>query len=72
MAQHYYKIDVPHATDGYSFMVVAEEEMDELDVIDKCVEQNLFNDSIDADYARIDDLVTQYDIDHFKSCTHKI
>lgn len=70
----YYKIDVM-GKNGYSFMVETDEELpyDE-DAIDLAVEHNLFQDSEDADYAVVDDLVTEQEIEQFKSsgCCHKI
>lgn len=70
----YYKIDVM-GKNGYSFMVETDEELryDE-DAIDLAVEHHLFQDSEDADYAVVDDLVTERDIEEFKSsgCCHKI
>ena len=70
----YYKIDVM-GKNGYSFMVETDEELryDE-DAIDLAVEQHLFQDSEDADYAVVDDLVTEQEIEQFKSsgCCHKI
>lgn len=70
----YYKIDVM-GKNGYSFMVETDEELryDE-DAIDLAVEHHLFQDSEDADYAVVDDLVTEQEIEQFKSsgCCHKI
>lgn len=70
----HYKIDVM-GKHGYSFMVETDEELpyDE-DAIDLALEHNLFQDSEDADYAVVDDLVSERDIEHFKStgCCHKI
>lgn len=70
----YYKIDVM-GKNGYSFMVETDEELryDE-DAIDLAVEHHLFQDSEDADYAVVDDLVTEREIELFKSsgCCHKI
>lgn len=70
----YYKIDVM-GKNGYSFMVETDEELryDE-DAIDLALEHHLFQDSVDADYAVVDDLVTEHDVNHFKSsgCCHKI
>ena len=70
----YYKIDVM-GKNGYSFMVETDEELryDE-DAIDLAVEHHLFQDSEDADYAVVDDLVTERDIEEFKSsgCCHQI
>ena len=70
----YYKIDVM-GKNGYSFMVETDEELRcGEDAIDLALEHNLFQDSEDADYAVVDDLVTEQDIEHFKStgCCHKI
>ena len=70
----YYKIDVM-GKNGYSFMVETDEELryDE-DAIDLAFEHHLFQDSEDADYAVVDDLVTEQEIEQFKSsgCCHKI
>lgn len=70
----YYKIDVM-GKNGYSFMVETDEELryDE-DAIDLAVEHHLFQDSEDADYAEVDSLVTEQEIEIFKSsgCCHKI
>lgn len=69
--KHYYKIDVL-GHNGYSFMVVSNEEVDELDVLYKAYQNGYFNDATDLKYAYIDDLVSEYDIENFKSCTHNI
>ena len=69
--KHYYKIDVS-GRNGYSFMVVSNDELDEYDVIDKALVKGLFDDETDADYAIVDDLVSEYDIENFKDCTHSI
>lgn len=70
----YYKIDVM-GKNGYSFMVETDEELCyNEDAIDLALEHNLFQDSEDADYAVVDDLVSERDIEHFKSTgyCHKI
>ena len=69
--KHYYKIDVPGHY-GYSFMVVSNDELDELDVLHKAYTNGCFNDATDLRYAIVDDLVSEYDIENFKSCTHDI
>lgn len=69
--KHYYKVDVS-GRNGYSFMVVSNDELDEYDVIDKALARGLFDDETDADYALVDDLVSEYDIENFKDCTHEI
>ena len=69
--KHYYKVDVM-GRNGYSFMVVSNDELDEYDVIDKALAKGLFDDKTDADYALVDDLVSENDIEFFKDCTHEI
>lgn len=71
MEKHYYKVDVSGRF-GYSFMVVSKDELTEYEVIEASLKHNLFNDEEDADYATVDDLVTDYDIVAFKNVTHKI
>lgn len=58
---------------GYSFMVETDIE-DDSEVIYAAKKANLFEDAEDADYAFADNLVSQYDIDHFKQSNayHKI
>ena len=69
--KYYYKIDVS-GRNSYSFMVVSNDELDEYDVIDKSLANDLFGCETDADYALVDDLVSEYDIENFKDCTHSI
>ena len=69
--KHYYKIDVP-GDYGYSFMVVTNEELDELDVLHRAFLYDLFSDDDDVHYAIVDDIVSEYDIENFKSCTYDI
>lgn len=69
--KHYYKIDVPGHY-GYSFMVVSNDELDELDVLNKAYLNGCFNDATDAKYAIVDDLVSENDIEFFKDCTYQI
>ena len=63
----YYKIDVP-GKHGYSFMVFSTDELDEGEVIDMALRNGLFDDEEDADYAIVDDLVSNYEIEHFTNC----
>lgn len=63
----YYKIDVA-GRHGYSFMVFSTDELDEGEVLDKALAKGLFEDEIDADYAIVDDLVSNYEIEHFTNC----
>lgn len=63
----YYKIDVA-GRHGYSFMVFSTDELDEGEVLDKALAKGLFEDDDDADYAIVDDLVSEYDITHFTNC----
>lgn len=67
----YYKIDVM-GKHGYSFMVSSNDMLDEGEVLDKALAKGLFQDEIDADYAVVDDLVSDYDIENFKDCTYEI
>ena len=67
----YYKIDVP-GKHGYSFMVTSNDVLDEGEVLDKALAKGLFQDEIDVDYAVVDDLVTDSEIEVFKSCTYEI
>ena len=69
--KHYYKIDVPGHY-GYSFMVVSKDELDELDVLHKAYQNGCFNDATDLNYAIVDDLVSENDIEFFKDCTYSI
>ena len=68
---YFYKVDVM-GRNGYSFMVVSNDALDEGDVIDKVLAKGLFDDETDADYAVVDDLVSEYDIENFKDCTHRV
>lgn len=63
----YYKIDVA-GRHGYSFMVFSTDELDECEVIDIALRNGLFDDDDDADYAIVDDLVSDYDIKSFTNC----
>ena len=63
----YYKIDVP-GRHGYSFMVFSTNELDECEVINTALRNGLFDDDEDADYAIVDDLVSEYDIEIFSKC----
>ena len=69
--KYYYKIDVM-GKHGYSFMVSSNDVLDEGEVLDLAVAKGLFQDEIDADYAVVDDLVSDYDIENFKDCTYDI
>ena len=69
--EFYYKIDVM-GRNGYSFMVKSNEELNEYEIINRCLDNGYFDDSLDADYAVIDDLISQYDIDNFSNCTFNI
>lgn len=69
--KYYYKIDVPGRY-GYSFMVVSNNELDETQVLNKALMHELFDDKKDANYAIIDDLISNYDIENFKNCTYEI
>ena len=67
----YYKIDVM-GKHGYSFMVSSNDVLDENEVLDLALAKGLFQDEIDAEYAIVDDLVSEHEIEVFKSCTYEI
>jgi hypothetical protein len=67
----YYKIDVL-GKHGYSFMVTSNDAIDEGEVLDKALAKGLFQDEIDADYAVVDDLVSEHEIEVFKNCTYDL
>ncbi len=67
----YYKIDVM-GKHGYSFMVTSNDVLDDGEVLDKALAKGLFQDELDADYATVDDLVTDREIEVFKNCTYEI
>jgi hypothetical protein len=67
----YYKIDVM-GKHGYSFMVTSNDVLDEGEVLDKALAKGLFQDELDADYAIVDDLVSEHEIEVFKNCTYEI
>ena len=69
--KYYYKIDVL-GKHGYSFMVSSNDVFDESEILDKALTKGLFQDEIDVDYAVVDDLISDYDIEHFKDCTYEI
>ena len=69
--KHYYKVDVS-GRNGYSFMVCCDWQLDEGQVLDKAWAKGLFDDDNDVNYAVVDDLVSDYDIENFKDCTHEI
>ena len=49
-------------------MVSSNDMLDEGEVLDKALAKGLFQDEIDADYAIVDDLVSNYEIEHFTNC----
>lgn len=65
--KHYYKVDVA-GKHGYSFMVYSAYELDECEVISLCLGADLFEDKNDAHYAVVDDLISEYDVEHFQKC----
>jgi hypothetical protein len=67
--KHYYKIDVPG---HYSFMTVCNDEIDELEVLHRAFLCDLFTDDDDVKYAKVDDLVSENDIEFFSNYTYDI
>lgn len=69
--KYYYKIDIL-GKHGYSFMVSSNDVLDEGEVLDKVLAKELFQDENDANYAVVDSLISDYDIENFKDCTYEI
>jgi hypothetical protein len=71
--KHYYKVDVSGRY-GYSFMVESDIPLLENDVLESAIEQDLFYDDDDVEYATVDMDPTEYDVKHFKNdrCCYKI
>ena len=67
-----FSINVP-GKHGYSFAVECDASYDEESVIDLALENGLFDENRDADYAIAEDITdSEYDRDAFKDCTTKI
>ena len=65
--KYYYKIDIP-GSNGYSIMVSSSTKIDdEREVIERALYACAFECSSDSYYAEVDNLVSDYDIDFFKS-----
>lgn len=69
--KYYYKIDIL-GKHGYSFMVSSNDVLDEGEVLAKALAKELFQDENDANYAVVDSLISDYDIENFKDCTYEI
>ena len=69
--KYYYKIDVPGKY-GYSFMVSSNDVLDESEILAKTLAKGLFHYKFDADYAVVDNLVSDYEIEVFKNYTYEI
>lgn len=69
--KYYYKIDVL-GKHGYSFMISSNDVLDEYEVLAKALAKGLFQNEFDANYAIVDDLINDYDIENFKDCTYEI
>ena len=69
--KYYYKIDVLGKY-GYSFMVSSNDILDEGEVLYKALTKGLFHYKLDADYAIVDNLISDYDIENLKDCTYEI
>ena len=67
----YYKVDVS-GRHGYSFMVKTDGELPDDTIIYLCEGRGLFQDAEDAEYATVDDLVTDREIEIFRNCTYEI
>lgn len=67
-----FSINVP-GKHGYSFAVQCDDSYDEESVIDLALENGLFEEDYDADYAVGEDITdSEYDRNAFASCTHTL
>ena len=65
--KYYYLVCVTNPyIDGYSLMVTSSFERNKQDIIEECVNRDLFNDENDKYCASVDDFVADYDIAHFE------
>ena len=67
----YYIVNVL-GVNGYSFMVESMYSLSYEEVIDSCIENDLFDCEDDANRVIVDDLVYEEDIEQFKDCTYEI
>jgi hypothetical protein len=67
-----FSINIP-GKHGYSFAVECDSSYDEESVIDLALENDLFEEGYDADYANAEDITdSEYDIAAFEGCTYKL
>lgn len=67
-----FSINVP-GKHGYSFAVQCDNSYDEESVIDLALENGLFEEDYDADYAWSEEITdSEYDRKAFASCTYKL
>lgn len=59
-------INVPHNKYGYSFAVCADEDACESDIINMCLQNDMFEEKIDAEYAEIEKM-DEFDYDYWEN-----
>lgn len=70
---NYTMVNVIPPYGGYSFLVTSKyENLSEDEIIQLCKDKNIFQENDDYQYAEIDELVTDYDIQHFTEFTYSI
>lgn len=58
-------VNVPHRKHGYSFAVYVDYDSCEEDIIDMCIQNDMFEDATDADFANAEQM-TEYDYECLK------
>lgn len=63
--KHYYRISVLKGTGGYSIMATSEDRLRPSEVLSALEKEDCFVEITDVIYAVVDEMVSEYDIQHF-------
>ena len=63
--KNYYKINVLKGPGGYSIMATSEDRLSPSEVLLALEKENCFVERTDVIYAVVDEIVSEYDIQHF-------
>jgi hypothetical protein len=70
---NYFLVNVITRKNGYSFMVTSQyDNLTDEEIIDLCVKKDLFAEKEDYEFAEIDTLIDEYDINAFEEFTYSI
>ncbi|MBR6515469.1 MAG: hypothetical protein IKT40_01295 [Bacilli bacterium] len=70
---NYSMVNVVSRHGGYSFIVTSKySDLSDYDIIEICKYKGYFQEEDDYEYAEIDNLVNDYDINHYKEFTYSI